>query len=65
VPSVEAAFDALLAVAIVSLLVLRRRHRIRGTVEPVTASVATGVVLGIVSAMVGSLIIFVAVGSLG
>jgi len=65
VPSVEAAFDALIAVAIVSLLTIRRRNRINGTLEPVAVSVATGVVLGIVTAMVGTVIIIIAVDSLG
>ena len=64
-PSVEAGIDALIAVAIVSLLAIRRRNRIDGTVEPAAVSVATGIVLGIVTAMVGSLIMFMAVGTLG
>jgi hypothetical protein len=64
-PSVEAGIDALIAVAIVSLLAIRRRDRIDGTVEPAAVSVATGVILGIVTAMVGIAIIVVAVGSLG
>jgi hypothetical protein len=65
VPSVEAGFDALIAVAIVSVLAIRRRNRIDGTVEPVAVSLATGIVLGIVTAMVGSLVIFLAVDRLG
>jgi hypothetical protein len=64
-PSAEAGFDALIAVAIVSLLAIQRRNRINGTAEPVAVDVATGIVLGIVTAMVGSLFIFVAVDSLG
>jgi hypothetical protein len=65
VPSFEAAFDALIAIAIVSVLAIRRRHRIAGTVEPVAVSVATGVVLGLVTALVGSLDIYLAVSALG
>jgi hypothetical protein len=65
VPSVEIAFDAFIAVAIVSLLAIRRRHRINRTVEPVAVSVATGVVLGLVTALVGSLLIYLAMTALG
>jgi hypothetical protein len=65
VPSVEIAFDALIAIAIVSVLAIRRDHRNAGTVEPVAVSVATGVVLGLVTALVASLLIHLAVTSRG
>jgi hypothetical protein len=63
VPGLEAAFDTLIAVAIVSLLAIRRRHRIDGTIEPVAVSVAIGVILGLVTMMVAMLVILVALNS--
>ena len=46
-PSVEVGFDALLAIVILSLLAIQRRHRIRGETEPVAVSLATGAMLGL------------------
>ena len=64
-PAVEIAFDALVAIAIVSVLAICRRHRIAGTVQPVKVIVATGVVLGLITALVGSLVIELSVSALG
>jgi hypothetical protein len=46
VPSLEAGFGVALAVGIVGLLAIVRRHRIRGSAEPIAISLATGAVLG-------------------
>ena len=46
-PSVEAGIDALVAIVIVSLLAIQRRHRIRGDGEPAAVSLATGAILGL------------------
>lgn len=50
-PSVEIAFDLALAIGIVALLAIIRRHRIRGDVEPIAVSLATGAVLGFMTVM--------------
>jgi hypothetical protein len=47
VPSAEVGVDALVAIVIVSLLAIQRRHRIRGDHEPIAISMATGAVLGV------------------
>ena len=46
-PSVEVGVDALMAIVIVSLLAIQRRHRIRGDSEPAAVSLATGAILGL------------------
>ena len=46
-PSVEIGVDALMAIVIVSLLAIQRRHRIRGDAEPAAVSLATGAILGL------------------
>ena len=56
-PSLEVVLDGLVAIVIVSLLVVRRRHRINGDVEPIAISVATGAVLGLVTVFGGALVI--------
>ena len=63
-PGLEAAFDTLIAVAIVSLLAIRRRHRIDGTIEPVAVSVATGVVLGFVTVLMGMVVVSMTLGAI-
>ena len=57
VPSVEVGFDALLAIVILSLLAIQRRHRIRGETEPVAVSLATGAILGLASVVAVALVI--------
>jgi hypothetical protein len=57
VPSVEVVLDALVAIVIVSLLALQRRHRIRGDAEPIAVSVATGAVLGLIAVFGGAFVI--------
>jgi hypothetical protein len=42
VPSAEIAFLGLVAIAIVSLLAIRRQHWITGEPEPIAVSLATG-----------------------
>jgi hypothetical protein len=64
VPGLEAAFDALIAVSIVSLLAIRRRYRIDGTIEPVAVSVATRVVLGLVTVLMGKVVISMTLGAI-
>jgi hypothetical protein len=57
VPSVEVGFDLILAVAIISLLAIRRRARVEGRAEPPAVSFATGAVLGLVTALVAVLVV--------
>jgi hypothetical protein len=61
VPSVEIVFDALIAIAMIALLAIRRRARLAGRAEPVAVSVATGVILGLVASLVGAAVMFAVV----
>jgi hypothetical protein len=51
VPSLEVGLDAALAIGIVALLAITRRHRIRGDAGPIAVSLATGAVLGFMAVM--------------
>jgi len=57
VPSAEVGIDALVAIVIVSLLAVQRRHRMRGDVEPIAVSVATGAVLGVATVFAAAVLI--------
>ena len=56
-PSAEVGIDALVAIVIVSLLAVQRRHRMRGDVEPIAVSVATGAVLGVATVFAAAVLI--------
>ena len=56
-PSAEVGIDALVAIVIVSLLAVQRRHRMRGDAEPIAVSVATGAVLGVATVFAAAVLI--------
>jgi uncharacterized membrane protein len=57
VPSAEVGVDALIAIVILALLAIQRRHRIRGETEPIAVSLATGAVLGLATFFAAAVVI--------